>query len=180
MCANITFSTSNAWWFVSLVVFSKLLYWIAEGNKEACFVGQANFTTRVRHEAFPATPRFQYYDPQIFCLGFVFRVRVAFAFLARLNFKVKKLFVGAILTRKLTLPHSHGIREECWDHIRNLTPFWTPRVTHCFGIVFASRFLAKLSRFASFCKPTLGTKSGERPTINEMERTIVTAIVFFR
>ena len=98
--------------------------------------------------------------------GFVFRLRVVFAFLARRNFKVKKLFVGVIFPRKLTTPHSHGIQEECCDHIRNLTPFSTPRATPCFGIVYASHYPCKISLWVVL-QPHSWYKSGEQLTIHE-------------
>ena len=56
--------------------------------------------------------------------------------------------------------------------------FWTPHVTHCFGIVVRHVIFAKYC-FASFCNPTLSTTSGERLTIDETKWMIVTAIVFF-
>ena len=104
---------------ISSVIFSKSSLMNSERKQRGmlCRAGELYNPGK----ALPAMSRFQYYEPHIFWPGFVFILRVAFAFLARRNFKVRKLFVGVIFPRKLTMPHSHRIQEECCDHICNLT-----------------------------------------------------------
>ena len=103
--------------FVVICFFSHVfeIFFNEERKKQGSLICRAGelYNRGIGCEAFPAMPRFQYYDPQIVCPGFVFRLRVVLTFLVIRNFKVKKLFVGVIFSRKLTMPHSHGIREEC-------------------------------------------------------------------